>query len=191
MKIIFAQGNPGKEYEKTRHNIGFLALERLQKDFSGTDWKKYTKAPAEASEVTRNGEKVLLVKPLSYYNETGRVARALIDFYKLDPTTDILVIHDDLSLPFGTIRIREKGSSAGNNGIKSLNQHLGEAYNRVRVGIWNSVRDRIDDADFVLSRFNSDEQKALNATVLTTISEIVESFLDGTLENHSIKLSKN
>lgn len=190
MKLIFAQGNPGKEYEKTRHNVGLFVLERLQDELHGTAWKKHAKALAEVSEATRNGEKVLLVKPLSYYNETGLVARALVDFYKLNPATDVLVLHDDLALPFGTIRTREKGSDAGNNGIKSLNQHLGDTYARVRIGIWNDLRDHIDDADFVLSRFTSDEQKALKDTVISAAVAMTESFLDGTRADHSVKLPR-
>src|SRR6202007_316026 len=116
MKIIFAQGNPGQEYEKTRHNVGFLALD-FYADKKTVQFQTKSKFYPDIAELTDGGEKVLLVKPTTFYNETGRAAHALADFYKVD-TTDILVIHDELALPFGTLRLREKGSDAGNNGIK-------------------------------------------------------------------------
>ena len=108
MKIIFAQGNPGKQYERTRHNSGFMVVDTLAAKESAP-WHTDTKFKADIAEVQLADEKVLLVKPLSYYNETGQVARSVIDFYKVDPSADLLVIHDELALPFGTIRVREKG----------------------------------------------------------------------------------
>lgn len=186
MKIIFAQGNPGAQYERTRHNVGFLALDSLAAK-EGAQWRTQTKYTAEIAELTLDGEKVLLVKPLSFYNETGRVARALIDFYKANPRTDLLVVHDDLALPFGTIRIREKGSDAGNNGIKSLNAHLGPEYMRTRVGVWNELRDRMDDANFVLSSFTKDEMAALKATLLPAIHTHIAEFIreELTISSHT------
>jgi PTH1 family peptidyl-tRNA hydrolase len=188
MKLIFAQGNPGSQYARTRHNTGFISLDAIAEANSAT-WKHQDKYKADIAEVTLNGEKVLLVKPLSFYNETGQVARALVDFYKLNPSEDVLVIHDELALPFGTIRVREKGSDAGNNGIKSLNAHLGEDYSRIRVGIWNEKRNLMDDADFVLSNFSVDEQKTLNEGLIPQITKLVEAFLKGELEAHSAKIN--
>lgn len=180
MKIIFAQGNPGTQYERTRHNVGFLALDSLATK-EGAEWRVQTKYNAAIAELLVDGEKVLLVKPLSFYNETGLVARALIDFYKATPSSDFLVVHDDLALPFGTIRIREKGSDAGNNGIKSLNAHLGPDYMRIRIGVWNELRDRMDDAAFVLSMFSKDEADALQSTIFTAIHHHIHEFIQGTL----------
>ncbi len=188
MKLVFAQGNPGAQYAHTRHNTGFIALEAIAEANSAA-WKHQDKYKADIAEVTLSGEKVLLVKPLSFYNETGQVARTLIDFYKLTPSEDVLVIHDELALPFGTIRVREKGSDAGNNGIKSLNTHLGEEYSRIRVGIWNEKRDLMDDAAFVLSNFSSDEQKTLNEGLIPQITKLVEAFLKGELEAQSAKIN--
>lgn len=180
MKIIFAQGNPGAQYERTRHNVGFLTLDAFAKK-EGAQWRVQTKYNAAIAELTLAGEKVLLVKPLSFYNETGLVARSLVDFYKVAPSTDFLVIHDELALPFGTIRIREKGSDAGNNGIKSLNAHLGQDYMRIRVGVWNELRDRMDDANFVLSTFSKSEANALEATIFPALFLRIEEFIRGTL----------
>ena len=184
MKLIFAQGNPGSQYTRTRHNTGFIVLDALANQ-ERAPWHTDSKVKADIAEVHLEGEKVLLVKPLSFYNETGLVARALVDFYKLTPATDVLVIHDELALPFGTIRIRKKGSDAGNNGIKSLNSHLGQDYWRIRIGIWNELRDRIDDANFVLSAFSADEIAKLNELTNTTIIPMVRKFVTSDLENTS------
>lgn len=189
MKLIFAQGNPGAQYARTRHNAGFIALDILAKEENAT-WKTVDKFKAEVAEISRDGEKALLVKPLSFYNVTGQVARAIVDFYKLDPAEDVLVIHDELALPFGTVRVRGKGSDAGNNGIKSLNAHLGEAYARIRIGIWNERRDIMNDADFVLSAFSEEEAKQLNILSDTIISELITAFLKGNLEPVSHKLEQ-
>jgi len=181
MKIIFAQGNPGKQYERTRHNSGFMVVDTLAAKESAP-WHTDTKFKADIAEVQLADEKVLLVKPLSYYNETGQVARSVIDFYKVDPSADLLVIHDELALPFGTIRVREKGSDAGNNGIKSLNAHLGHDYSRIRIGVWNEKRDLMDDADFVLSKFSADETKQLDDLIDTKIISLIKDFISGQLQ---------
>jgi PTH1 family peptidyl-tRNA hydrolase len=180
MKLVFAQGNPGKQYAATRHNIGFFIIDQYAQAHEG-EFSLKNKFHAEIAEISVGSEKVILAKPTTFYNETGRSARALVDFYKLNPAEDILVIHDDLALPFGTIRTREKGSSAGNNGIKSLNAALGEHYKRLRIGIYNDLRDRIPDADFVLAAFTKNEKDALS-DVYTVGRDAVDSFVDGSFE---------
>ena len=185
MKIIFAQGNPGSDYAATRHNVGWMIVDALAAS-QGIPFSPQAKFFATIAEFSLEGEKVLLVKPTTFYNETGRAARALRDFYKLD-TTDILTVHDDLSLPFGTLRVREKGSAAGNNGIKSLNAHLGEAYWRLRVGIWNEHRDRQHDADFVLSRFSKEETEHLIQQVIPAAHTLIVQFCQGTLSTTSTR----
>lgn len=175
MKLILAQGNPGTEYAKTRHNVGFLAVDFFA-DKRGVSFQAKPKFHADIAEMTVEREKVLLVKPTTFYNETGVSARALADFYKI-ATTDILVIHDELSLPFGTVRTREKGSDAGNNGIKSLNSHLGENYMRIRVGTWNDHADLVGSFDFVLSKFSEEELSRLRADIFPKISELIDDFL--------------
>jgi peptidyl-tRNA hydrolase, PTH1 family len=186
MKIIFAQGNPGSEFTSTRHNVGFDFIERLAST-KNTTFASKVKFFAEIAEATIQDEKVLLVKPTTYYNETGRSARALVDFYKLDPETDFLVIHDDLALPFGTIRTRPSGSDAGNNGIKSLNAHLGDHYSRIRVGIYNDLRDRIPDADFVLAKFTSGEAEQL-PQLFTHTEQFIDAFVQGDLPSTKVTI---
>lgn len=187
MKIVFAQGNPGKQYERSRHNVGFIVLDQLAESLSAS-WKEESKFRASVAATTINSETVLLVKPHTFYNETGQSARAIVDFYKLTPATDVLVIHDELALPFGTIRVREKGSDAGNNGIKSLNAHLGPDYARIRIGIWNELRDRVDDAQFVLSGFTKDEASLLHSEVTSVVVPLINDFIKGQLApvSHSI-----
>ena len=173
---------------RTRHNVGFIMLDALA-DAAKTQWKSETKYRADVATLQLQGEKVLLIKPTTFYNETGLAARALVDFYKLTPAEDVLVIHDELALPFGTVRIREKGSDAGNNGIKSLNAHLGPDYARIRIGIWNELRDRMDDAAFVLSVFSKEEQTQLVEKITPTVLTLIDNFVAGTLEPASHKLS--
>lgn len=187
MKLIFAQGNPGTQYQTTRHNVGFLVLEQLAGQ-AGKELVKKPKFHADIAELSIAGEKVLLVKPTTFYNETGQSARSLVDFYKLDPAQDVLVIHDDLALPLGTIRIREKGSDAGNNGIKSLNAHLGPNYNRIRIGIENELRSRMGDMNFVLGQFSKDEATTLDEIIIPKTIELIELFCAGTLQatSHSL-----
>lgn len=178
MKLILAQGNPGAQYTGTRHNIGWSLLDQL---FPDATFHPRSKFFADVAEVTIAGEKVLLVKPTTFYNETGRTARALVDFYKLDPATNVLVIHDDLSLPFGTIRVRDKGSDAGNNGIKSLTAHIGPEYWRIRIGIGDERREQTSDADFVLSRLSVAAIGHLHEKIIPVVTEMIAKFCDSTL----------
>lgn len=185
MKLILAQGNPGPDYTHTRHNVGFLAIDSYARQHS-LIFQPKPKFHADIAEFTSEGEKVLLVKPTTFYNETGRAARTLADFYKITPG-DILVLHDELALPFGTLRTREKGSDAGNNGIKSLNAQLGESYARIRIGTWNDHADKSGSFDFVLSKFTSEEMEKLQRDIFPKITELIDDFIGG---NHSITSHK-
>jgi PTH1 family peptidyl-tRNA hydrolase len=186
MKIILAQGNPGIKYQKSRHNTGFFLLDRFAETTQGT-WVEKKKFNAQILETSIAGEKILLVKPTTFYNDTGLSARKLIDFYTIDPATDFLVIHDDLALPIGTIRTRTQGSDAGNNGIKSLNQHIGQDYHRIRIGIWNALRDRMDDVEFVLGNFSAGDTDILSK-LSPTLNSYIEQFVQGSLPHETFKL---
>ena len=187
MKIIFAQGNPGSQYNGTRHNVGFWVVDFLAEKWD-VSFQEKSKFNAFIAETVIDSEKVLLVKPLSYYNDTGLVARKLIDFYKIDPSIELLVIHDELALPLGVIRSRLNGSDAGNNGIKSLNSHVGPDYARLRIGVYTEMRDQMNDADFVLGKFSKDEQATLE--VLTPhILTFVNGYLHDSLEITKVTVS--
>ncbi len=164
MKVIFAQGNPGLQYKDSRHNIGFAIADELAKNWRA-EFQKKPKFFADVADVTIEGQKVLIVKPTTFYNDTGQSARLITDYYKLDPKKDFLAIYDDLALPFGTIRTRLKGSNAGNNGVKSLNAHLGDEYARIRIGIFNEEKTHIPTVNYVLGLFDSLERNTLGAVV--------------------------
>lgn len=133
MKMIAGLGNPGSEYARTKHNVGFMFLDALAEKLGADNWK--TKYDALVAEARIGTDKVLLVKPLTYMNESGRAVGPLMSWYKLAPE-DLIVVHDDMDIPAGTIRIRRKGSAGGHNGMKSILYHVGdENFPRLRIGI--------------------------------------------------------
>lgn len=180
MKLIIGLGNPEERYKNTRHNVGFRMLGDYARE-KGSDFQLKDKFRACVAELNVNGVKVILAKPTTYYNEVGQAARLIADFYKIVPA-DILIIHDELALPFGTIRTRIGGSDAGNNGVKSMTQHLSPSTARIRIGIYNDLRDRIDDADFVLSNFTKDEDQSLSS-LSDKVSVSIDSFTLGTFDH--------
>lgn len=183
MKLIVGLGNPESRYDGTRHNTGFFVLDRFAEE-NGVKWQHKDRFKASIAELP--DKTALLVKPTTYYNLVGESVRLLTDFYKIPPE-DILIIHDELALPFGTIRTREQGSDAGNNGIKSMNAHLGHTTKRLRVGIQNELTTHMDAADFVLAKFTPNEKKQLGETVLPHVKEQIEKFLDDTFEPTKVR----
>lgn len=187
MKLIVGLGNPEKRYDGTRHNIGFAVLDSYAADQKAT-WKQSPRFKAYLAEldmarvdsVSQEAERILLVKPTTYYNLVGESVRAISDFYKITPE-NILVIHDDHALPFGVVRTREKGSDAGNNGIKSLNAHVGPNTRRIRIGTGAELLGQVTDADFVLSKFSTKEKDSL-ALLQKYINKIIESFRLGNFQ---------
>ena len=131
MKLIVGLGNIGKEYDETRHNAGFMTIDRFAEKHA-LEFNKQ-KFDAMIADGIINGKKVILAKPTTYMNESGRSVRQIVDFYKLDPE-DVLVVHDDMDLATGRLRLRQKGSAGGHNGIKSIIAHLGtEKFKRLRI----------------------------------------------------------
>jgi len=186
MKAILALGNPGKTYANTRHNVGFSVIDQ----FAAEQGKHFTDKPkffAELAETSHGNEKIILVKPTTYYNETGRSARAIMDFYKLS-LDDILIIHDDTDLDFGKIRTRRGGRDAGNNGLKSLHNHIGTDFWHIRIGTDSLTRRQVGDVNFVLSNFNSDEKEIFTSWTVPTAIKLIKSFLDDKIEPLSVKL---
>lgn len=174
MKLIVGLGNIGKEYDGTRHNVGFFVLDHLAEEFSA-EWHQQPKFKAITAALKLGGEKVILAKPTTYYNLSGEATRSLSDFYKID-AADVLIIHDELALPFGMLRTRLKGSDAGNNGVKNINAHLGETYARIRVGIANDQLTDRKAEHFVLESFTNKEKEQL-ATVAEHATRFVEDFI--------------
>ena len=157
MKLIVGLGNPGEQYNFTRHNFGFLALDFYFK-VKGLEWEAH---PKNSAIYLREGE-VMFVKPQTYYNNSGQAVQGFKNFYKIAPE-DVLVICDDFNIDFGTIRYREKGTAGGNNGLKSVIAELKtEDFPRLRLGTGNpELRGRMTDTDFVLGRFTGEEKEKL------------------------------
>ncbi|MGH7823798.1 MAG: aminoacyl-tRNA hydrolase [Candidatus Binatia bacterium] len=162
MKLLIGLGNPGRKYEQTRHNLGFLILDRVAAE-NGVKVKRKL-CDALIGEWAVGGERVFLVKPQTYMNRSGESVNALIREFGVS-SDDLVVVYDDLDLPFGKIRIRPKGSSAGHRGIYSIVESLaGAPFYRVRVGIGRPPGG-IEAADFVLERFTTDEAQRLDAII--------------------------
>ena len=155
MYIIAGLGNPTKEYENTRHNIGFMAIDALAEKYSISVMS--CKYKALIGKGTINGNKVVLVKPLTYMNLSGEAIRAIIDYYKADAESELIVIYDDVSLDVGQLRIRKKGSAGGHNGIKNIIAQLGhDTFLRIKIGVGEKPKG-YDLADYVLGHFSKEE----------------------------------
>lgn len=161
--LLVCLGNPGDKYENTRHNVGFMVAdevaERQKKPIQRLKFKALTNS------LTISGEKVLVMKPVTYMNLSGEAVRQAVDFYKIPPD-HVLVVSDDTALPLGRLRIRQKGSAGGHNGLKNIIQHLGtDQFPRLRVGVGEKPHPDYDMADWVLSKFTGEDKKAIDEAV--------------------------
>ena len=171
MFVIVGLGNPGKKYENTRHNAGFIAIDAIASKYGISISEKKHKALCGTGVI--EGNKVLLVKPETYMNLSGESVRSVMDFYKFDPEEDMLVIYDDISLAPGNIRIRKKGSAGGHNGIKSLIAHTGtQNFMRIKVGVGEKPSGW-DLADYVLGHFSEEDNTKLKETMPDIIQAVV------------------
>jgi PTH1 family peptidyl-tRNA hydrolase len=185
VKWFVGLGNPGPAYQSTRHNIGFMAVDR----FADKHGIKITQSKCKAlmGEGHVNGTKVYLLKPMTYMNLSGESIRAFMDFFKA-PIEDLILIYDDLDTPFGQIRLRYQGSAGGHNGIKSTIQHLGtQSFQRIRMGI-NRPVPGFNIADYVLSNFSKDEVKAM-PQLLDTTCDAMEHALENAFEKTMAKFN--
>jgi peptidyl-tRNA hydrolase, PTH1 family len=171
-KLVIGLGNIGKQYDFTRHNAGFLCIDHLVKEQDGV-WKTKKALKCELAEIRLGDKRVLCIKPTTLMNLSGDAVAAVKKFYKLQ-NKDILVVHDELALPYGSLRLRLDGSSAGHNGIKSVSAAIGEDYARLRIGIANALSPKSDSADFVLKPFNKTEQETFPQLYKETVSLINE-----------------
>ncbi len=172
MRLIIGLGNPEKEYATTRHNTGFLVIDKLLAD-SDSETKFDKKANAEVAKATINKKRVLLAKPQTHMNNSGIAARALMDFYKLKPE-NLIVIHDDKDIPLGETRVQTNRGPAGHNGVKSIIEHLGtQNFTRIRVGVAPANQNEIKDTgNFVLGKFTAEEKKELKKVIENVVKEI-------------------
>jgi peptidyl-tRNA hydrolase len=188
MYIIVGLGNPTAEYDKTRHNVGFEAIDYIAKRY-GIDISS-KKHKAYYGKGIIEGQKVLLVKPQTYMNLSGESIRALIDFYKIDEKEELIVIYDDISLEPGHIRIRKKGSAGGHNGIKSIIQHLGhDVFRRIKVGVGEKPKG-YDLANYVLGHFSKGEWELVSDSLERThgaVKELVNGKIDAAMNTYNRK----
>lgn len=172
--LIVGLGNPGEEYARTRHNIGFQAANELARRYGLRFDDKLARSRVAAGQIA--GQRVAIAKPFTYMNDSGHAVVGLKNWYKLDPTAELLVIYDEMDLPFGTLRLRKRGSAGTHNGMRSIVRLLGtEEFPRLRVGISSGPPGR-DAARYVLSRFSQEEEAALQG-IHDRIADTVETIL--------------
>lgn len=180
MFLIVGLGNPGKEYEDTRHNIGFKVVDNIAKEYNiQINRQKFKGIYGEGF---INGEKVILLKPTTYMNLSGESVREVVNFYNIE-NDEILIIYDDISLDVGKLRIREKGSAGGHNGIKSIIAHLGsEVFSRIKIGVGQPNSDLVKH---VLGKFSKEE--------MVTLDESIEAATNATAEiiKNDVKTAMN
>ncbi|HBA97262.1 MAG TPA: aminoacyl-tRNA hydrolase [Lachnospiraceae bacterium] len=167
MFIIAGLGNPERKYDGTRHNIGFSAITALSDAYDiPLDFKKHK---ALCGKGYIGGQKVLLAMPLTYMNLSGESIRELVDYYKINPEDELIIIYDDINLAPGRLRIRARGSAGGHNGMKSIIAHLGsQDFMRIRIGVGEKPKGW-DLADYVLGRFNREDEPVIRKTLQSTV----------------------
>lgn len=185
MKLIVGLGNPGKEYENTRHNVGFMIIDNY------VNKKKISSSKSKFQgiyyETKINNEKVILLKPQKYMNLSGDVVRDFVEFFQID-IDNILIIHDDLDIELSHYKLKAKGSSGGHNGLKSIEMNLAtDAYKRLKIGI---SKGNMDTKDYVLGKFNKEEKKLINQ-IIEKSELIIDDFLNVTFNDLMAKYNGN
>ena len=190
MYLIAGLGNPDKKYDMTRHNIGFDAVDMISREFNAPI--KKIKFKAVYGETDIMGEKVILAKPQTYMNLSGESIREIASFYKIKPQ-NIIIFHDDISLPVGKVRIRKKGSDGGHNGLKSIiYQLVSDDFVRVKIGVGAPANKDYDLADYVLGHFSKEEQPLMKEGIekaMDAISMMLEGDIDGAMNKFNRKVS--
>ncbi len=174
MKLLVGLGNPGEKYASTRHNLGFRILNQIACIYD-IDFSNEKKFNSEIAETEIEGQKIILVKPQTFMNNSGLAISKIINFYKI-PLADLILVYDDKDLDFGEIRLRSKGGSAGHKGVQSIIDNIGtENFTRFRIGIMNQEGNNIPTESFVLQNFTSEEEAGLENIIQTCIDKITES----------------
>ncbi|MBU0613322.1 aminoacyl-tRNA hydrolase [Patescibacteria group bacterium] len=172
MKLIVGLGNPGRKYKNTRHNIGWLMLDELIKSLSISSFKTVKKFECEVTQGKINDERLILAKPLTFMNKSGKAVGLLKNFYKID-LEDIIIVRDDLDLELGKYREKQDSGSGGHNGINSIIEHIGsKGFTQIKVGIKNDMLSKMDPASFVLQKFTAQEKKQLKSQIPEFVARI-------------------
>ena len=187
MFIIVGLGNPTKEYEGTRHNVGFDVIDAIADKYNISVTERKNRAFCGKGIIA--GQKVLLAKPQTYMNLSGESVRGLLDYFKIDEETELIVIYDDISLDVGQLRIRKKGSAGGHNGIKNIITHLGtNVFQRIKVGVGEKPKE-YDLADYVLGHFSKSEKEQMGDGYKNAI-EAIEMILQGEIDTAMNQFNK-
>ena len=176
LKIVVGLGNPGAEYARTRHNAGFWLADELARRHGGT-FRSEGKHQAELARVRIGGEEIWLVKPMTFMNRSGGPVSSVLGFYKFAPT-QMLVAHDEIDLPSGTVRLKEAGGHGGHNGLRDIIAAQGDAFWRLRIGVGHPGS-KNEVVDFVLTRAGADEQRAIDETIVAGADAIEEMLRSG------------
>jgi PTH1 family peptidyl-tRNA hydrolase len=172
MKLIVGLGNPGEKFEKTRHNLGFRVIDELHQNLEFSSWNLAKKFNTLISENMLKGKKIILAKPQTFMNSSGQVVKALVDYYKIK-SPDILIIHDDIDLPLGEIRLQKSRGSAGHKGVQSIIDALGtKDFARLRIGIRPNLDQKTETEKFVLEKFTNEEEKIIQQTLKKATEKI-------------------
>lgn len=173
MKIIVWLGNPGKEYENTRHNVGFLLVEYFRLVWGFGEWEDSKFKWLISKKVWSD---IVLFRPMTYMNLSGEAVSCIVNFYKIDPKTDLIVLSDDIDMEFGKVRKREKWSHGGQNGLKDIMAKLGtDEFTRIKIGIGRDPRFEV--SDWVLSKLSKEERETLEKEISATVSTLIENWI--------------
>ena len=186
MWLIVGLGNPGPKYALTRHNIGFLAVDLFSQSFGNPPWSE--EHNAHVCKFKLDDQQVMLAKPLTYMNKSGESVQSIMHFYKIT-NDNLLVVHDEVDIPFQAMRLQRNRGPGGHNGLKSINQMLGtQDYTRLKLGVGRPQHPEMDIADFVLQKFSSDEQQQL-PDFLNKAGDAMESMIFDGLSKASTKFN--
>jgi len=172
IKLIVGLGNPGKKYERTRHNVGFMLVDALAKKVDAGSWSRDERLGADIAKGQVSGNKIIFVKPTTFMNKSGDVARRVADFYKIEPS-EMLVVADDLNLDLGRVRLRLGGSDGGHNGLKSVIENIGEDFWRMRMGIGFN-ENRVAE-DYVLEKIPTSEMSDIERAIDRAVESLISS----------------
>lgn len=176
MKLIVGLGNPGEKYKNTRHNIGFEVVDLFVKKYGDGVFRN--KFNAEVAELNLNGEKVVLLKPMTYMNLSGNSVGEAVKFYKVDVVEDLVLVYDDMDIDCGRLKLKTKGSPGGHNGVRSVISHIGQEFMRVKCGIGKPIQ-RENVVNYVLGRFSKEEEIEINLLKESAV-DCISKFVKGT-----------
>jgi len=185
-KLIVGLGNDGEEYSKTRHNAGFMAVDSIRNRADLPQWSKKTNFSCYLSEGQIEDTKVIIAKPTTLMNRSGQAVLMLQNYFELG-IDQILIIHDEIDLPFGTIKTKLGGGSAGHNGVKSVEQTIGEDFARIRIGVADENRDKTDASDYVLKNFPKKQLDKL-PEIFEITDKLAMNFIDETFETTKLQI---